>query len=133
MDAINLLSKLLKVKAGSFGYAGTKDRRAVTTQWVSVYRVRAEQLQNLNSTLRNLCVGNFKYCQEPLKLGSLSGNHFIVTLRSVTGDHGKIEESLESVKVNGFINYFGLQRFGTTSIPTHEIGMFFFCCTVKSF
>lgn len=125
MDAINLLSKLLKLKSGMFGYAGTKDRRAITTQWVSVYRVRAEQLQNLNSTLRNLCVGNFRYCKEPLKLGSLSGNQFIVTLRNVTGDHSTIEESLESLKVNGFINYFGLQRFGTTSVPTHKIGNYY--------
>ena len=124
MDAINLLSKLLKIKTGIFGYAGTKDRRAVTTQWVSVYRVRAEKLQDLNASLRNLCVGNFKYCKEPLKLGSLSGNHFVVTLRNVTGEHDKIEEGLDSLKVNGFINYFGLQRFGTTSVPTHKIGVF---------
>jgi len=122
MDAISLLSKLLKIKTGTFGFAGTKDRRAVTTQWVSVFRVRAEQLQGLNATLRNLYVGNFKYCKEPLKLGSLSGNHFVITLRNVTGDHGKIEESLESLKAKGFINYFGLQRFGTTSVPTHKIG-----------
>lgn len=123
MDAISLLSKLLKNKPGNFGYAGTKDRRAVTTQWVSVYRVQAEQLHGLNSTLRNMCIGNFKYCKEPLKLGSLSGNHFVITLRNVTGDHSKAEESLESLKVNGFINYFGLQRFGTTSVPTHKIGV----------
>lgn len=86
--------------------------------------VRAEQLQSLNSSLRNLCLGNFKYCKEPLKLGSLSGNHFVITLRSIVGDHSKIEESLESLKVNGFINYFGLQRFGTTSVSTHAIGKF---------
>ena len=127
MDAINLLSKLLKIKAGIFGYAGTKDRRAVTTQQVSVYRVRAEQLQELNSTLRNICLGNFQYCKEPLKLGSLSGNHFVITLRNVLGDHSKIEESLESLKINGFINYFGLQRFGTTSVSTHKIGMYSTC------
>lgn len=125
MDAISLLSKLLKVKTGIFGYAGTKDRRAVTTQWVSVYRVRSETLQGLNASLRNLCVGNFKYCKEPLKLGSLSGNHFVVTLRNVTGEHDKIEKGLDSLKFNGFINYFGLQRFGTTSVPTHKIGVFF--------
>lgn len=122
MDAINLLSKLLRIKAGSFGYAGTKDRRAVTTQKVSVYRVKVEQLQELNTSLRNICLGNFQYCKEPLKLGSLSGNHFVITLRNVVGDHGEIEESLKSLKINGFINYFGLQRFGTTSVPTHKIG-----------
>ena len=130
MDSISLLSKLLKIKTGTFGYAGTKDRRAVTTQWVSVFRVRAEQLQGLNATLRNLYVGNFKYCKEPLKLGSLSGNHFVITLRNVTGDHGKIEESLESLKAKGFINYFGLQRFGTTSVPTHKIGVL--VCMINS-
>lgn len=131
MDAINLLSKLLRIKAGIFGYAGTKDRRAVTTQQVSVYRVRAEQLQELNSSLRNLCLGNFQYCKEPLKLGSLSGNHFIITLRNVVGDHREIEESLKSLKINGFINYFGLQRFGTTSVPTHRIGMYTICHLFK--
>lgn len=131
MDAINLLSKLLRIKAGIFGYAGTKDRRAVTTQQVSVYRVRAEQLQELNSSLRNLCLGNFQYCKEPLKLGSLSGNHFIITLRNVVGDHREIEESLKSLKINGFINYFGLQRFGTTSVPTHKIGMYTICHLFK--
>ncbi|XP_067051199.1 pseudouridylate synthase 7 homolog [Acropora muricata] len=77
---------------------------------------------SLNSS-RNLCLGNFKYCKEPLKLGSLSGNHFVITLRSIVGGHSKIEESLKSLKVNGFINYFGLQRFGTTSVSTHAIGL----------
>ena len=125
MDAVNLLGKLLKIKAGIFGYAGTKDRRAVTTQRVSVYRVQAEQLQNVNGILRNMCIGNFKYCKEPLKLGSLSGNHFLITLRNVVGDHVQIEHSLDSLKINGFLNYFGLQRFGTTSVPTHKIGQFY--------
>lgn len=23
---------------------------------------------------------------------------------------------------NGFVNYYGMQRFGTRSIPTHEVG-----------
>ena len=133
MDAISLLSKLLKIKTGIFGYAGTKDRRAVTTQWVSVYRVRAEMLQGLNASLRNLCVGNFKYCKEPLKLGSLSGNHFVVTLRNVSGEHDQIEEGVDSLKVNGFINYFGLQRFGTTSVPTHKIGVFLLVNAKKLF
>lgn len=36
MTAINLLSKLLYVAPKAFGYAGTKDKRAATTQRVTV-------------------------------------------------------------------------------------------------
>ena len=38
MEAINLISKILKIKSSSFHYAGTKDRRAVTSQLVTAYR-----------------------------------------------------------------------------------------------
>lgn len=34
-----------------------------------------------------------------------------------------IEKSSENIRQNGFINYFGLQRFGSSSIPTHQIGI----------
>lgn len=44
-------------------------------------------------------------------------------LRQVEGDESTIESSLESLKEHGFINYYGLQRFGNSSaIPTHKIG-----------
>lgn len=34
----------------------------------------------------------------------------------------EIVRSVDSLKENGFINYFGMQRFGTGAIMTHEIG-----------
>lgn len=122
MDAINLLAKLLKLNTKSFAYAGTKDRRAVTVQQVSAYKVSAERLHGLNNTLKNLCLGNFRYAKEPLQLGDLSGNHFVITLRNVIGRDEDIADAMLSLKNNGFINYYGLQRFGSTSIPTHHIG-----------
>jgi tRNA pseudouridine13 synthase len=33
-----------------------------------------------------------------------------------------LEESLQSLKNNGYLNYFGMQRFGTSSVMTHTIG-----------
>ena len=122
MDAINLLAKLLRLNTKSFAYAGTKDRRAVTVQQVSTYKVTAERLQALNKTLKNLCLGDFRYAKEPLRLGDLSGNHFIITLRNVTGTDEEIAAAMSSLEHDGFINYYGLQRFGSTSIPTHHIG-----------
>ena len=42
--------------------------------------------------------------------------------RNVTGSDDMINQGLESLKEMGFINYYGMQRFGTTSVPTHHIG-----------
>lgn len=122
MEAINLLSKLVHAKQSSFGYAGTKDRRGVTVQEVRAYRIQAQRLKGLNKTLRGITLGNFEYCQDRLTLGQLSGNHFIITLRNVTGSNENIEQAMDSLINVGFINYYGLQRFGTTAIPTHHTG-----------
>lgn len=108
MDVINLLSKFFRIKVGIFGYVGIKDRRVVIIQQVFVYRVRVEQLQELNLSFRNLCFGNFQYCKEFFKFGFLLGNYFIIIFRNVVGDYREIEESLKLFKINGFINYFGL-------------------------
>ncbi|XP_062522851.1 pseudouridylate synthase 7 homolog isoform X2 [Corticium candelabrum] len=121
-DAVGLLSKFLNVKASNFAYAGNKDRRAITVQRISVYRVTADKLSQLNKILRNMRVGNFTYEKEPLRLGQLWGNRFCIVLRNVAGDCDCRERSLQSLRDKGFINYFGMQRFGTYSIPTYEVG-----------
>jgi TruD family tRNA pseudouridine synthase len=59
-----------------------------------------------------------------IKLGDLSGNRFKIVIRELSEQNDQIiNEAVESLKENGFINYFGLQRFGNCSqIPTHHIG-----------
>lgn len=42
--------------------------------------------------------------------------------REVKGTDEVINSAIESLKTHGFINYYGTQRFGSTSIPTHNIG-----------
>lgn len=124
MEAVCLLAKLVHAKTSSFSYAGTKDRRGVTSQEVRAYRVQAQRLKGLNKTLKGIILGNFEYVQDRLTLGQLSGNHFVITLRGVCGDNKEIEQAMTSMRDVGFINYFGLQRFGTAAIPTHHIGKF---------
>ena len=34
-----------------------------------------------------------------------------------------MEKTVTNMEKTGFINYYGLQRFGSTSIPTHSIGI----------
>ncbi|XP_043083526.1 pseudouridylate synthase 7 homolog isoform X2 [Puntigrus tetrazona] len=122
MDAINLLSKFLRVRPNMFSYMGTKDKRAITVQEIAVLKISAERLSHLNKCLMNLKLGNFSYKNHPLKLGELQGNHFTVVLRNISGSQEQVEQAMTSLKETGFINYYGMQRFGTTAIPTHRVG-----------
>ncbi|PIK53508.1 putative pseudouridylate synthase 7-like [Apostichopus japonicus] len=85
-------------------------------------RCEANRLAKLNQQLRGVRLGNFRYVDKQLNLGELSGNHFEIVLRDVVGSQPEMEKALISLKEKGFINYFGMQRFGNTSVPTHHIG-----------
>lgn len=128
MEAVNVITKLLRVPSRVIRYAGTKDRRAVTCQRVSISKIGLDRLNALNRTLKGMIIGNYNFSDASLNLGDLKGNEFVVVIRDVTT--GNSEVSLEeivsngckSLSENGFINYFGMQRFGTFSISTHTIG-----------
>jgi len=50
-----------------------------------------------------------------------AGNQFQITLREVQGaSKEQIEAAAAALKQGGFINYYGLQRFGSGSVPTHR-------------
>ena len=74
MTCVSLLAKLCNTGTRSFGYAGTKDRRAATVQRVTAMGIPAGKLANLS--LRFGAVGDFEYVDTPLKLGDLSGNRW---------------------------------------------------------
>ncbi|ESZ99329.1 hypothetical protein SBOR_0291 [Sclerotinia borealis F-4128] len=139
MEAVSLLAKMTKSGSKDFAYAGTKDRRAATAQRVSAFRHHATNMAELNKKLRyGVRVGDFKHEKYPLRLGDLEGNVFTITLRdchfgddAVMDDATKVQlaekvvgDAIEHLQTCGFLNYFGLQRFGTFAIGTHEIGKF---------
>ncbi|XP_034983607.2 pseudouridylate synthase 7 homolog [Zootoca vivipara] len=122
MDAINVLSRFLRVKPNIFSYMGTKDKRAITVQEIAVLRITAQRLAHLNNCLMNFKLGNFSYKNHPLKLGELQGNHFTVVLRNITGTEDQVQHAMQSLREIGFVNYYGMQRFGTTAVPTYQVG-----------
>ncbi|XP_041441200.1 pseudouridine synthase 7 L homeolog isoform X2 [Xenopus laevis] len=122
MDAINVLSKFLRIKPNIFSYMGTKDKRAITVQEIAVLKITAQRLAHLNKCLMNFKLGNFTYQKNPLKLGELQGNHFTVVLRNITGTSEQVVQAMTSLRDIGFINYYGMQRFGTTAVPTYQVG-----------
>ncbi|KAL8265860.1 hypothetical protein R6Q59_003204 [Mikania micrantha] len=122
-EALGLIGKMLGIQPRSFGFSGTKDKRAVTTQQVTVFKQQANKLASLNKRLIGIKVGDFSYVNEGLLLGQLHGNRFTITLRGVVADsEDTVKAAADALGKTGFINYFGMQRFGTGSIPTHLIG-----------
>lgn len=122
-EALGVIGKMLGIQSRSFGFAGTKDKRAVSTQRVTVFKQYASKLASLNEKLIGIKVGDFCYVKDGLVLGQLLGNRFTVTLRGVTADsEHTIKAAADALGKRGFINYFGLQRFGSGSVPTHNIG-----------
>jgi len=129
MECLSSLTKVLKVPAKTFAFAGTKDKRGVTTQWVTAFRVHPNRLAGINNTAIGWRVGNFHYVADSLQLGQLLGNRFTVVLRKITAGGEDINRAVESLKARGFINYFGMQRFGTSAdVMTHDIG----CAMLKN-
>ncbi|PHU09981.1 hypothetical protein BC332_21841 [Capsicum chinense] len=122
-EALNVIAKMLGIQSRSFGFAGTKDKRAVSTQRVTVFKQQASKLAALNKRLIGIKVGDFCHVKEGLLLGQLYGNRFTITLRGVSAESEDIiKASAVALGKHGFINYFGLQRFGSSSVPTHLIG-----------
>lgn len=128
MDAINIMTRFLRVPSKMVKFAGTKDRRAVTCQRLSISKIRLDRLNALNRTLKGFCIGSYVFEDEPLGLGDLNGNEFTIVIRNAsTLDSSSslseiLQKGCESLSNNGFVNYYGMQRFGTFSISTHEVG-----------
>ncbi len=97
------------------GYAGLKDRHAITRQWFSIYVPSGKTGETPDLT--QLQHPEFKVLSQSrhvkkLRPGDLQGNRFRIVLRDVAGDRDAIETNLKAVATHGVPNYFGAQRFG---------------------
>ncbi len=106
------IAQFAGVKSVDVGYAGLKDRNAVTRQWFSVRLPGKTEpdWSQLNSDA--LSIVKITRNKQKLKRGALAGNRFNIIIRNFQGDPAVAESRLLEIKTNGMPNYFGLQRFG---------------------
>jgi tRNA pseudouridine13 synthase len=132
VQAISYLARMLKRSYKTIKFAGNKDKRGITTQKISGFNVSPEELIELSKKPfwdKRIEIDNFEMKDEELRLGLLKGNQFSVVFRFIElNDNSRdlnleIENSLKSLSEKGFINYFGMQRFGVSTIPTHKVGL----------
>ncbi len=107
-----LLARVAEVRQRDIGFAGLKDRHAVTTQWFSVWLPGKADPDWSAAETENIKILQALRHPRKLKRGVLSGNNFTITIRDFAGDKEQTVATLAAIKSQGFPNYFGEQRFG---------------------
>lgn len=107
-DVVRELSRALGVAERDAGYAGLKDRDAVTTQWLSFPIASDPETSSLEAAgLRVLEVSRHA---NKLRPGHVRANRFSLAVRG--GDLARARAAAEALAARGLPNFFGPQRFG---------------------
>ena len=115
------IARELHLPERAIGYAGKKDRFAITRQWFSVHLPGKELQQEL--AIEGARVIESKRHQQKLRRGELEGNEFQLRLdlnNPTSESLESLKARLELIKAEGFPNYFGAQRFGHDGQNLHK-------------
>ncbi|HEY6726467.1 MAG TPA: tRNA pseudouridine(13) synthase TruD [Polyangiaceae bacterium] len=110
-DLTRIVGKAARVRERDIGYAGLKDKHAITSQWLSLPKQALPpeewELPDSIQVLEASWHGN------KLRTGHLTGNRFGITLVDVPeADAARAGSLIEGLRRSGLPNYFGEQRFG---------------------
>jgi tRNA pseudouridine13 synthase len=122
---VRQLARSLHISRRRIGFAGTKDKRARTTQLFSFERVPPDTLRGLR--LKDIEVLEAFTSSRPLEIGDLVGNGFRIVVRGLRLPSNEASEAVAETTrqlkaFRGFPNFFGIQRFGSVRPVTHEVG-----------
>jgi tRNA pseudouridine13 synthase len=110
------LAEYASVKKHDVGYAGLKDRNAVTTQWFSVYLPGRNDVDWEGFDIDDVEIIQINRHQRKLQRGALKTNSFTISLRAVEyetdGSIEQVYERCQLIRQQGVPNYYGEQRFG---------------------
>ncbi len=114
ITAIQTIARALNINPKNIGFAGTKDKTAITEQVISIKSISWEKIKNLN--LKDIKLSYISDGKTPLSLGDLKGNEFMIAVRNISP--AEIKKAGEKSKHN-IPNLFGPQRFSKNNA---EIG-----------
>jgi tRNA pseudouridine13 synthase len=119
------IGRRLGISRRKIGFAGTKDKRGVTLQYMSFDGVSAEEINSLG--LKDVEIIPIQRSRRPLSIGDLWGNEFRITVRDCIFSGERLLQQARSIisqleAMGGFPNFFGVQRFGSLRPNTHLIG-----------
>lgn len=106
LDAVKRIAELLRIPEKQIGFAGSKDRNAITEQLISIAGVAREKVESIKLSGVELYLAGRG--DMPISLGDLHGNAFEIVVRNM--------EQVPVQKINHIPNYFDEQRFGTHNV-----------------
>jgi len=99
IDAIKKIANAIKLPFKRFGFAGAKDKNAVTSQVVSVKTNDEAKITMLRELkLKDIEIEILGKSDQPVSLGDHEGNEFIVTIRNLKEIPKKINTKLMEEK-----------------------------------
>ncbi|HEY0908337.1 MAG TPA: tRNA pseudouridine(13) synthase TruD [Candidatus Paceibacterota bacterium] len=116
LEVVKDLAKQLNIPEKSIGYAGIKDKHAVTSQRISLRGADESALRNVSSPfyfLKDVARG-----KGVISMTNLSGNRFGIFLRMNPGE----TIALADKPSEDFYNYFYMQRFGSPRLINYLWG-----------
>ena len=120
MELVSLIAKYLGIKNRDIGYAGLKDKHAMTKQYISVHKQHEEAMESFSH--ESVKILSKVYHNNKIRIGHLKGNRFFIKVKKVNPTSAKkIDEALKNISEYGMPNFFGYQRFGNDG-DNHIIG-----------
>jgi tRNA pseudouridine13 synthase len=110
-DAVRALCESVGADPKAAGWAGLKDRHAITRQWISIWGTTPDALSQ--AAVDGVRVLEAAPHAHKLRTGHLEANRFRIRLREL--DPSRIDDVrrvLEQIETRGLPNYYGEQRFG---------------------
>lgn len=119
------LSRALGISVQRIGIGGTKDKRAVTTQRISIFNLSESEIENLR--MKDVDFKIVGRSNKDVGLGDLVGNEFNITIRDIDVEREDLEARMKQtteaiLEMEGVPNFYGIQRFGARRPITHLIG-----------
>lgn len=111
-EVARVLARHADVAQVAVGYAGLKDRNAITVQHFSVQLPGRESPDWSALEDDTLQILSAERHHRKIRRGSLRGNRFTISVQGVSGDRDRAEQRLAEIRHRGVPNYFGSQRFG---------------------
>ncbi len=104
------IARNLRISKKRIRYAGMKDKKAITSQRISIFAITPEEVEKIR--IKDVKIFPINYSTEGLKLGDLKGNRFTI----------KVFSDNPPRKIKRIPNFFGIQRFGDKRATSHLIG-----------
>jgi tRNA pseudouridine13 synthase len=123
IKAIKIVSRKLGISQKRIGYAGLKDKRAITVQRISIWNPDYEKVKEFNS--RYIDLREAEWSNERIDLGKSKGNEFEIIIREINKSKKETKKIIADCfkEINkGIPNYFGEQRFGGIRKVSHKVG-----------